>query len=77
MGERRFDPQQIGTDYLRAYKSANPSSEPPEIAYDRGWFTLRYRGRPFGTKHRASDIQHMTGRLDARAAQRDKQEVEG
>lgn len=40
--EKPITNEEIISDYLDAFRSANPDSEAPTISYDRGWFRFRY-----------------------------------
>lgn len=66
---KRFNHQEIIAGYLRAFRAANGHSG-PEVAYEKGWFTLKHPSAMVGTKHRRIDIKRMTERLNERAAVR-------
>lgn len=59
--------------YLLAYRAENPTSKPPEITYDHGWFTFKTGNTiPSRTKYRRHAVERMRDTLLSRAAHRNR-----
>jgi hypothetical protein len=57
----------IISDYLAAWRAANGDEKTPEVAYENGWFVLRFRmnGR-IAQRFRRLDMAGLTGKLKMR-----------
>lgn len=54
-------------EYLEAFKAANTMSEPPDLRYEQGWFTIK-SPRSYPRKFRRHAVIGMIQRLRERAA---------
>lgn len=69
MSEREEAVERARTEWLAAYAAANPTNEPPSLAYERGWFVMRYaRNGGFPQRFRRAELEHMAMMLRSRAA---------